>query len=575
MTNCQGPKKIPSQKVWIMLGRRICWVAALFLLLGGNLSAEEPKVDLGDVTEQHVMIPMRDGVKLSAYLYFPAGKGPWPVVYEQRYAPSRDIGTRQFMARLAKGGYVVCLENFRGSQLSEGKWVGYRALGWGELKDGFDTVEWLATQPWSTGNIGTFGSSQAGFAQNFLAVTQPPHLKCQYMIDTGLSLYQEGYRIGGTTRPERFKGMGSVCRVPADNAELMAEWFAHPTFDEYWKQEDCSLHFDKMNVPCFTIGSWYDFMCVGSVDSYVGRRNHGGPNSRGTQQLLLGPWLHGRLKEVNKVSELTYPENAKFPMEAHMLKWFDHYLKGVDNGAEKDPAVRYYVMGALGEEHAPGNEWRTAANWPIPALNTSYFLQSGGHLTLKSPQEDVSETTFLADPLHPNEIPSTKGFPGAADAQVFEKQKEVRTFTTEVLDSPVEWTGKVQTELYVTSTAKDTDFFVRISDVYPDGRSILIMDYIRRARYREGYEKEVFMESGKVYKVAFDVGWLSQNFNKGHRIRVTVASTGAPFFEVNPNTGAPLTIDFPKDAVVAKNSVRHDKQYASRIIAPVISQPAK
>jgi predicted acyl esterase len=554
-----------------MPAQRLFWITCLCLLVGRELSAQEPKVDLGDVTEQHVMIPMRDGVKLSAYLFFPSGKGPWPVVYEQRYAPSRDVGTRQFMARLAKGGYVVCLENFRGSQLSEGKWVGYRALGWGELKDGFDTVEWLATHPWSTGNIGTFGSSQAGFAQNFLAVTQPPHLKCQYMIDTGLSLYQEGYRIGGTTRPERFKGMASVCRNPADNADLLAEWFTHPTFDDYWKQEDCSLHLDKMNVPCFTIGSWYDFMCVGSVDSYIGRRNQGGPNSRGTQQLLIGPWLHGRLKEINKTGELTYPENAKFPMEAHMLRWYDHYLKGVDNGAEHDPDVRYYVMGALGEEKAPGNEWRIAPNWPIAAKETAYFLKAGGHLTLDAPTDEQSETGFLSDPLHPNEIPA-RGFPGAADAQGFEKQKEVRTFTTEVLSSPVEWTGKVQTELYVTSTAKDTDFFVRISDVYPDGRSILIMDYIRRARYREGYEKEVFMESGKVYKVAFDVGWLSQNFNKGHRIRVTVASTGAPFFEPNPNTGAPLTIDFPKDTVVAQNTVRHDKHYASRVIAPIINQ---
>lgn len=552
-----------------MLGRMILVLGCCLSLSSAAIAADEPKVDLGTVTEKHVMIPMRDGVKLSAYLYFPKGDGPWPVIYEQRYAASRDVGTRQAMARLAQGGYVVCLENFRGSQLSEGKWRGYRALGWGELKDGYDTVEWLAVQPWSTGKIGTFGSSQAGFAQNFLAVAQPPHLTCQYMIDTGLSLYHEGYRIGGTTRPERFKGMEAICRNKADNLELMKEWFAHPTFDDYWKDEDCSLHFDKMNVPCFTIGSWYDFMCIGCVDSYVGRRNHGGPNSRQTQQLVLGPWLHGRYKEINKVAEMTYPENAKFPMEAHMIKWFDHYLKGIDNGVEKDPAVRYYVMGALGEDKAPGNEWRTADNWPIPAQATSYYLQPEGKLTLTAPTVESSETTFLADPLKPNHIPAG-GFPGAKDARGFEQQAEVRTFTTDVLTEPVEWTGKIQTELFVTSSAKDTDFIVRVSDVYPDGRSILIMDYVRRARYREGYEKEVFMEAGKIYKVAFDIGWFSQNFNKGHRIRVTVASTGAPFFEPNPNTGEPLTIDFPSNSVVAKNSVKHEKQHASRVIAPLI-----
>src|SRR5205814_6708019 len=148
-------------------------------------------------------------------------------------------------------------------------------------------------------------------------------------------------------------------------------------------------------------------------------------------------------------------------------------------------------------------------------------------------------------------------------------QAEVRTFTSAALAGPVEWTGKVQAELYVSSTAKDTDFIVRVSDVYPDGRSILLMDYIRRARYREGFEKEVFMEEGKVYKVAFDVGWTSQIFNRGHQIRITVASTGAPFYEPNPNTGELLTLEAPAGMVVAENRLHHERGHASRIVAPV------
>ena len=534
----------------------------------------EVAVDLGPIREEHIWIPMRDGVKLSAYAYFPPGNGPWPVLLEQRYANGRDPGTRKSFAELAAGGYVTVLANFRGSQLSEGTWVGYRALGWGKLKDGYDLVEWLATQPWSTGKIGTFGSSQAGFAQNFLAVTQPPHLVCQYMIDTGLSLYQEGYRIGGTTRPERFKGMGAVCRDPEDNRKLLEEWFQHSTFDDYWRDEDCSQHFDKMNVPCFTIGSWYDFMCVGSIDSFVGRQYHGGPNSRNQQQLLIGPWLHGRFKETNKASELTYPENAKFPMTAHMMRWFGHYLKGQDTGAQHDPTVRYYVMGALSEEGAPGNVWRTAKDWPVEAVQVPMYLTGGGVLSRSKPTAEEGATTFKADPLHPNEIPSNKGFPGAADASKFEAQGEVRTFTTETLTEAVEWTGKVQAELYVTSDCPDTDFIVRVTDVYPDGRSILIIDYVRRARFHQGFEKEVFLKPGEVTRVAFDVGWLSQIFNKGHKIRVTVASTGAPFFEPNPNTGKPLTLDFPSDARVATNTVQHNAKFASLVRVPEV-KPAK
>ncbi len=528
--------------------------------------------DLGGVSETHEMIPMRDGVRLSAYVYTPPGDGPWPVLLEQRYANANDPGTRQYFAQLAKtGGYVTVLANFRGSQKSEGDWRGYRSLGWGERKDGYDLVEWLGTQTWSTGKVGTFGSSQAGFAQNFLAVTRPPHLTAQYMIDTGLSLFHEGYRIGGITRPERFKTLDKAARVPEHNRELLAEWFTHPTYDSYWADEDCTRFFDQMNVPCFTVGSWYDFMCVGSVDSYVGRQHRGGPQSRGTQQLLLGPWLHSRFKETNKSGDLTYPENAKFPMDAHMIRWFDHYLKGINNGVTTEPTIRYYVMGAVDEENAPGNEWRTATDWPIAAIPTFYYPEEGGKLGNTIPQSTDSIVNWLADPHHPAVIP-TIAFPGAKDAREFEKQPNVLTFTTEVLTQPVEWTGKVQADLWITSDAKDTDVIVRVSDVYPDGRSILIMDYVRRARYREGYDRELLLTPGKAANIRFDVGWLSQIFNAGHRIRITVASTGAPFYESNPNTGEPLTIDFPKNAVVAKNGLQVNQRLTSRIIAPVISR---
>jgi putative CocE/NonD family hydrolase len=309
-------------------------------------------------------------------------------------------------------------------------------------------------------------------------------------------------------------------------------------------------------------------MCQGSIASYIGRQHAGGPKSRGQQQLIVGPWLHGRFKETNKANDLVFPENAKFAMEAHMIRWFDHHLKGVENGVEREPAVKYYVMGAVGEKDSPGNVWRTAKDWPVSAQSTSYFLRGGGKLSLLESVENQSSTSFRADPLHPNEIPG-RAFPGAKDAREFEKQSEVRTFTSDVLTEPVEWTGQVKTELYVSSSAPDTDFIVRVSDVYPDGRSILLIDYVRRARYRDGFDKEVMMQPDQVYKVAFDVGWISQAFAKGHRIRVTVASTGGPFYEPNPNTGEPLTIDWPAKSAIAQNVVHHDRQHASRIIAPV------
>jgi predicted acyl esterase len=557
----------------IMHSPLLLWTTSLLILHGslGRLTAQQDDPLPGNVTEQHLMVPMRDGVRLSVYLYIPEGDGPWPALLEQRYASARAQRTREEFAKLAAHGYVVALQNFRGTQLSEGRYVGYRALGWGRQRDGYDTVEWLAKQSWCSGKVGTFGSSQAGYAQNFLAVTQPPHLVCQYMIDTGLSLYQEGYRIGGTTRPERFKGMAAVCRDPADNQLMLEEWFQHPTYDRYWKDEDCSRHFNKMNVPCMTIGSWYDFMCQGSVESYIGRQHSGGPNSRGTQKLLVGPWLHGRFNKGNRVGELEYPSNADFDMMTHMLQWFDHYLKDVDNGADSQATVQYYKMGAVGEEGSPGNAWQSVNDWPVAATDTHYYLSPAAQLSTSRPSTSEGGTSYVADPLSPAEIPG-RGFPGARDARGFEQQDNVLTFTTDVLASPLEWTGHVRANLFVTSTAPDSDFIVRISDVYPDGRSILIADYIRRGRYREGFHKEVFMKPGRVYNIRFHVGWMSQVFAAGHRIRVTVASTGAPFYEPNPNTAAPLTIDFPADeeTLKATNTILHNRRHASHVIAPVV-----
>jgi len=561
---------------------RFGFVFAVVLTAAVRLPAAEPPAAVlpAGVTEEPVMIPMRDGVRLSAYLYKPAGAGPWPVLYQQRYADITSAGSRRHHGSLAAKGYVVCVQSFRGAQKSEGVFDGYRNLGWGERRDGYDTVEWLAVQPWSTGKIGTFGGSQAGYAQNFLAVTQPPHLVCQYMVDTGLSLFHEGYRIGGTTRPQRLiDGMGNTSREPGGGRRWMERMLEHPTYDDYWAAEDCTKHFAEMNVPCFTVGSWYDFMCTGSVQSFIGRQHQGGPQSRGAQQLLIGPWLHGSTnKNTSQVGDLTYPDNARFDMDAHMIRWFDHYLKGVDNGVEREPAVRYYVMGANGEPGsrddapgAPGNTWREATDFPPKTEPTPYYLANNfmtdRMLQLTPPGR--TRTSYESNPSKPALIPG-RSFPGARDARPYEIDNSVRTFTTTKLAEPVEWTGMVKAELYVSSTAPDCDFIVRVSDVYPNGKSILLVDMIRRGRYREGFDREVPLPPGEPVKVTMDVGWISQVFVAGHRIRVTVASTGADFYEVNPQTGGPATIDPPAETNSAEIEIYHESGRESRILAPVV-----
>ena len=517
---------------------------------------------LPGVTEKRVMIPMRDGVKLSSVIMIPKGKGPWPVLMEQLYV--NVLGSRGRYARLARHGYVVAGINFRGTAKSEGRFVGYRDLAWGKKRDGYDATEWLAKQEWSNGKVGAFGGSQAGFAQNLQAVTQPPHLVCQFMVDTGLSLFHDGYRMGGATRYVQFRVMERFCRDPNDNRLLVEEWTRHPTYDKYWQAEDATRHFGKMNVPCFTIASWFDDpKGDSSIRSYIGRQHQGGPKSRGTQKMIIGPWPHGGGKG-NAVGALKYPPNARVSVERLMLKWFGHYLQGKDTGITKTATVRYYVTGASGEPRAPGNIWRDAKDYPPKSKKRSLYLQSGGKLTSSKPTAVGDSTTYKSDPNRPARMVSLV----SRDMRSYERDPGVITFTTKPLEKPVEWTGQVHVELFVSSTAVDTDFIVKVCDVYPDGRSIALINSIRRARYRDGFEKQRFLKPGKVARIAFDIGWLSQIFNRKHRIRVTVASTGAPYYEPNPQTGLRITSGRPKKTKVAVNRIHHNQVHASRIIVP-------
>jgi putative CocE/NonD family hydrolase len=212
--------------------------------------------------------------------------------------------------------------------------------------------------------------------------------------------------------------------------------------------------------------------------------------------------------------------------------------------------------------------WREAKDWPPRTERAFLFLQPDGVLGNAAPAAATASTSYASDPRQPMSLPFT-GFPGARDARPFEQQSEVRTWTSEPLRAPQEWTGEVTAEVWVSSTAKDTDFILRVSDVYPDGRSILLMDYPQRARYRDGFDKQRLLTPGEPAKLAWHIGFTSIIFNKGHRIRVTIASTGAPFYEPNNQTGGPQTVDWMKTTVPAINTIWHDKDHPSRIILPL------
>lgn len=539
--------------------------AFLALPLAAAAPAADSKLDLGGVSEKHVMVPMRDGTRLSTWLYTPRGRGPWPVIYEQRYAPIRADRTRIESAEFASKGYVVATQSFRGAQDSEGEFLAYRALGLGEQKDGADTIAWFLEQPWCNGKIGSYGASQGGYAQNFLAASQPEALHAQYLVDFGASLFHHGYRIGGAARPQRFLGMCATAGAAEDGKKMLAEQLRHQAYDSWWDVENTMLHFDKMSAPSFLVGSWFDRVNLGVVDTWIGRHKA----HPGKQQLILGPWSHGRYnKDTLEIGELIFPEQSKFSIVEHQMRWFDHYLKGEKNGIGDDPAVRYYVMGACGEPGAPGHEWREAANWPVPSKETPYYLLDDGRLTSDAAAKARRRATeWMSDPNSPPVLGGAQPRSGS-DQRPFEQHAGVKTFTTQPLSEPVEWTGLVKAKLYVSSTAKDTDVLVRLTDVYPDGRSILISDMVRRMRFRNGYEKEELLETGQVYPVEIDITWLSHVFNAGHRIRVTVCSAGAPYWELNPQTGKAITAETPARMEPARNAVWHAGEHRSALIAP-------
>jgi predicted acyl esterase len=551
-------------------------------------------VQHGGSNEQEIRVPMRDGVRLAGSLCLPAAGGsPCPVLLTMRYArDGRDAASRELRAYLAHAGpFAVAYVIFRGCHQSEGAADGgiYTTL----AQDSHDTCEWLAAQPWCSGQVGSFGGSQAGFAQNLLASTAPPSLVAQYQTDTGLSLFHEAYRSGGGGQrgPQAFGSVpsGGHRGLPGhEGGETMSAWSQHPHYDAYWKQQDATPSLGRHHTPCCTVGSWFDFMCQGSIATYVGKQRLGASGSRGHQQLICGPWLHGGCAAATgpgpvQVGDLALPSQAAFPypggMNAHMAAFFRHHMKLPGALPREqlfpDAPCQYYCMGAVGEPAAPGNEWRTSPDWPLPATLTPYYLCGGGSLTTASDDGapahqmiSVGSTALLADPENrADNGTGSVAFPGARDARVFESQGDdrVQTFTTSYLPEPVEWTGAVHAVMQLRlGSARDCDLIVRVSDVYPDGSSILIADYHRRASFRGSLNDPPRpLEAGQRCEVAFRVGWMSQIFNVGHRIRITVSCTGLPLYETGGNGS---------DAAAGRtvHQLLHGGEHASLVVAPVM-----
>jgi len=501
------------------------------------------------------MAPMRDGAKLATAIYLPEGKGPWPAVLVRTpYGKdTQAIGYAKWTSR----GFALVVQDCRGRFKSEGN---YRPF-FDDTLDGYDTVEWVAKQSWSNGKVGMFGASAMGITANLAAAADPPHLVANFVMVARSSAYHQAVFQGGVFRKE----LNELWLKRQGALDTLKETFKHNVEDGFYDSNEIWKYWPKMRVPTYNYGGWYDIFEQGNIDNFTGLQTRGAGLALGNQKLILGPWGHGKIEEVS------YPSNAAVNSTEEALRWFDYWLQGKDNGIMEEPPVRYYVMGDVTDPKAPGNEWRTSLAWPAPAKLTSYFLNPAGVLATKLAGENESSDTYRYDPKNP--VPTIGGAnlnikKGPMDQRAIGERKDVLKFSTPVLQSPIEVTGRIEVELWAESDAPDTDFMAKLVDVYPDGTERLVLDSAIRARFREGFNKEVFMKKGEVYKFTIDLWSTSIVFNRGHRIALHISSSNDPRFDPNPNTGKPLRAD--EETRVATNKIHHDRAHASRILLPIV-----
>jgi predicted acyl esterase len=530
----------------------------LFLLLAAPLSAY--------IKTTH-MVPMRDGIRLATDVYLNDNPGRWPtILIRSPYGKNVDPEEEFVFGILTGLGYAVVTQDTRGRFASEGIDSLFMDDGWGAKQDGYDTVEWIAAQSWSNGKVGTFGASALAITQYMMAGAAPPHLVCQFVAVGATDLYAQAAYSGGVF----LKNLVEEWLIAQESQFLLPFVVAHPLYDKTWQRLDLNTRWPAVNVPMFHWGGWYDIFLQGTLEGFSGAQHLGADGARGKQKLVIGPWTHGGWRDT-KQGELDFPSNSMLNDLVELLRWFDYWLLGNDNGIMSEPAVKYYVMGAI-EDGAPGNEWRTADDWPPPAQATPFYFHAGGELQPGQPTASSSLADFVYDPRRP--VPTVGGknlsLPaGPFDQRATETRSDVLVFTSPSLAAPLEVIGALKVKLWFSSSARDTDFMAKLTDVYPDGRSMLIADGAVRARHRISTSREDLLSPGPVYECEIDLWPTAVMFNRGHRLRVAISSSNAPRFDPNPNSGNPFRVG--QDTVVATNTIYLDAARPSHIVLPITS----
>ncbi len=531
-----------------------------FIFIVQVITAQELKPDFT------VMIPMRDGTELPTDLYLPSPQARGLPCILLRSPAGRNAYWKDF-AHLSKEGYVVAIQETRSALDPEGKTFPFITDGWGKLQDGYDTVEWLAQSPYTNGRIGTWGASALGITQLLMAPAHPPHLKCQYILVAAASIYHHALFPGGLLLKNQAEGwLGYYAR----DSGVQNYVCQRPFYNEFWKQLNSLEVSHYIQTPGMHIGGWYDTFLQGTLSSFTSRQYQGGEGARGQQRLVIGPWTH--FWPLSKqFGDFEVPKaGVNPPFDISPKRWFDHYLKGIPNQLENVPVVTYYVMGPFDETPSIGNVWRTSPVWPIPALETVLYLTPEYRLGVDPPAE--GKTSYCYDPS--DVIPTIGGRnlfldSGPKDQRKIENRKDILVFTSDKLLKDTEVTGPISATLFFKTDQKDTDIVVRLCDVYPDGRSILVSE----GGYRLGvmsYQKgnQQFLNREPIEEVKIDLWATSMVFAKDHAIRLSISSSSYPRYEKNMNVG--LLGSYTGKFYPAHNVIYMGEKYPSRLFLPIV-----
>ncbi len=600
--------------------KTIVALSVAITILGASLANADAASLAEESTCQEYMVPMRDGVRLATDVYLPRQEGSFPVLVTRLPYGKADCTAESrasIVPDLLEKGYAVVFQDIRGRFRSEGTHDFFMARDghWSERDDGYDTIEWAAAQPWSNGKVGTFGGSYYGMTQYALAPTRPPHLVAQFpmkafadqhagLVYPGGALHMAIWRwaflnaqdnIRRCTDPEntvKVEDLEAAARDMDKSLRYMprlnfpplsgpcttwfTDWMSHPDDGPWWWERSHYTKHDQIDVPMMHFGGWYDTFLTGTLENFAGIQAKGMEGARQKQKLMIGPWSHVPMfVGQRRLGQLDFGPDALIDPVAMIVQWYDYWLKGDQNEVADWPTVRIFVMGE--------NRWRDENEWPLArTVYTNFYFSreqgnSDGILRLLPPSGDQPPDSYVYDPENPT--PTVGGNiggayrpedlqQGAADQREVEKRPDVLSFTTPPLDKDLEATGPITVKLFASSDRLDTDFAVILTDVYPDGRSIILADGMIRARYREAKTYQVPLEPGKVYAFTIDVWPTSNLFRAGHRIRVNISSSNFPKFDNNPNTGAPLFTD--TETLIATNTIYHDSLRPSHIVLPVI-----